>query len=79
MMPEYVTEKPKTVCVECEHCQIRLTSADIFTAGAEHLCKAQDFGTNWSVLTGKKETDLAVYCRDINDGNCPHFKLKTNG
>lgn len=74
-MPEYVTEKPKTVCLDCEHF--------FNTSGSDcpgHICKCPALPqpprkvpnpvTRWVM------DHEPLYCRNINRGNCPHFEAK---
>lgn len=76
-MAEYVTEKPKTVCIECQHF--------FNTSGSDcpgYVCEApavQPPRVQWDRVVGRLPdycARLTIYCHDINDGNCPHFEPK---
>ena len=62
-MPEYVTTKPKTVCIYC-----------LWHDPGGRCGNPATFTPRWSVITGTDCTNVWRYCSDINDGNCPHFE-----
>ena len=78
-MSEYVSEKPKTVCVECRH---HRNTHDGSKAGPPpdiwyyQECRAQAPPFRFNTLTGQKERSDWPTCSMVNDGNCPHYKLK---
>ncbi len=62
-----VTEKPKTVCLECEYCK---PSGEF---NMYYGCINVD--PVYSTVTGNKLENWTL-CRDKNDGNCPDYKTK---
>jgi len=65
---EYVTEKPKAVCVECKF-EVTREWEWLNRTGVAHDCH----GSLWSTVTG----EIVVRpCGDANDGNCPHYEAK---
>ena len=68
-MPEYVTEKPVTVCKRC-----RWFELDEGRRWSKALCMFEE--ECWSVVTGKPFNPGWCYCIERNDGNCPHFEPK---
>lgn len=75
-MPEYVTEKPTTVCAECGHYVIDPEWLHV------ERCRAPKAGV-WDPVGGRelkilhgKCTGPPFACHLINTGNCPHFEAK---
>lgn len=73
---EYVSEKPKTVCVECR--SHRAEPWLWFWPGYNHFCHhpVLQKPRKISVVTGESHgrTPHPPDCCDVNTGNCPHFE-----
>ena len=72
-------EKPKTVCVECPNHMY----ADPHSINKEiwynHICKViEKKPQQYDPVTGDLEEQRHEYCRDVNDGNCPHHPVNAN-
>ena len=78
-MPEYVTEKPTTVCVECKHHR-SLTMEGTETTEAwvwyDQYCYHAPAEYHYSIFTGERQERKRVPCHLVNTGNCPHFEAK---
>ena len=79
-MTELVTERPKTVCVECRHAFANNMPPDY--CHQDYFCHRgpdKDFGTMRvpCPVTGWKFVYIQrPLCRDINHGNCSHYEAK---
>ena len=68
-MPEYVTEKKRTICKEC-----RWRPGWIMrTFDVTWLCRCPDVPREDSRVYGPGEQQT---CSSINTGNCPHYEAK---
>jgi len=83
-MDKYVTEKPKTVCMECESVDpfmdAESTDSDRMpmVTAEKALCFADgalEGPKQWDPVTGKEHT-VRPKCVDVNDGECAHFEPK---
>ena len=63
-----VSEKPKTVCVECWWIVVR--------PSAPSCCEKSQEVLGYDTVTGEAELAGLSLCAGKNDGNCPDFEAK---
>ncbi len=65
--------KPKTLCGKCVHHVQEYGVPDVWHS---HTCvHPNEKHVWWDCVGGQKHIEFP-YCRDVNNGNCPHYTPK---